>query len=114
MSEKLPIESIQNEKSMLNVSFDSSHIKRLEFISPKETYLHLEGIEPLTTLNSSEDSTSLNSLAEFENWSGLRKPNVPVFLKGSENKSKRKRNTTYMENTPEIDRILQKKIPGQT
>jgi len=109
VSEEISIESIQKEKSILNVSFDSLDIKRLGFISPNESYMHLEGIEPLTKLNSSDDSTSEKSLDEFENWGGLGKPNIPVFPKGCENKYKRKRNTTYMEKTPEIDRILQKK-----
>lgn len=59
-----------------------------------ETYMHLEKIEPLTKLNSSDDSTSEKSLDEFENWGGLGKPNIPVFPKGCESKNKRKRNTT--------------------
>ncbi|CAI6350834.1 unnamed protein product [Macrosiphum euphorbiae] len=108
VSEEISIESIQKEKSILNVSFDSLDIKRLGPISPNESYMHLEGIETLTKLNSS-DSTSEKSLDEFENWGGF-----PVFPKGCESKYKRKRNTTYMEKTPEIDRILQKKKPGRT
>lgn len=47
---------------------------------------------------------------EFENLGELGEPNDPVIPKGSENKSKRKRNTTYnKEKTTEIDKILQTK-----
>lgn len=106
-----PIESNQKEKSTLNISSNLLVINNKGSISPNniDPNIDLDGIEPLTELNSSEGSTSSNSINAFENWGGLGKPNIPVFPKSSVNKFKRNRSTTYMEKTPEIDRLLQKK-----
>ncbi|KAL4126148.1 hypothetical protein QTP88_010377 [Uroleucon formosanum] len=65
-------------------------------------------------INNDIQSTSLSvaSLDAFENWKGQGKSDVPKLVIKNKDVPK-KRLTTYMDPTPEIDRLIEKNIQDQ-